>query len=176
MHVNRKPNWKQVKDYPDYLVSDDAQVFSMMSKRNLTIQTDKLGYQRVELTDGGNRHSFGLHRLVATAFVENKLNKPEVNHIDGNKQNNFFSNLEWVTRSENMKHAIRTGLATHLRDVVERQKKKVIAYKNDTKFGEYDSLKEASKDTGVSIGYISFVINGKYQHAKHDWTFKEKVE
>lgn len=51
-----------------------------------------------------------IHRLVALAFLDNKDNKREVNHIDGNKSNNSLQNLEWVTSSENKVHAIKTGL------------------------------------------------------------------
>ncbi|MBR1646990.1 MAG: HNH endonuclease [Selenomonadaceae bacterium] len=56
------------------------------------------------------RKSLPVHRLVALAFILNPLNKPEVNHIDGNPQNNHVSNLEWATRSENEQHAFDTGL------------------------------------------------------------------
>lgn len=54
-----------------------------------------------------------LHRLLAEHFIKNPLNKPEVNHIDGNRQNNCLSNLEWVTSKENSQHAIKTGLITY---------------------------------------------------------------
>jgi len=70
----------------------------------------KRGYYYISLQGGGKRKNFQLHRLVADYFIENKFNKPQVNHIDGNKSNNNASNLEWCTRSENHLHAFRIGL------------------------------------------------------------------
>lgn len=73
-------------------------------------------YPYVSLTKGNKKKGFLIHRLVAVAFIPNPLNKPFVNHIDGNKLNNRHSNLEWCTTSENQKHAYRTGLMNNAGD------------------------------------------------------------
>jgi len=62
------------------------------------------------LSKGPHRWRTNVHRLVAAAFIPNPEEKPEVNHIDGNKSNNHVSNLEWVTRKENAQHAVAAGL------------------------------------------------------------------
>jgi hypothetical protein len=72
-------------------------------------KTDK-GYLRTRLSVDNIKKNFFIHRLVAEAFIENLNNLPDVNHKDGNKENNRVDNLEWVTKQENHTHAVRTGL------------------------------------------------------------------
>jgi hypothetical protein len=67
-------------------------------------------YARCTLSKDGSPKSYSVHRLVALAFIPNPLNLPQVNHKDGNKFNNHYSNLEWCTSSDNTKHAYDTGL------------------------------------------------------------------
>lgn len=70
----------------------------------------KNGYLVYSLHKDGVHIKILVHRLVAKTFIPNPENKPEVNHLDGNKENNHVSNLEWATPSENMKHSFDTGL------------------------------------------------------------------
>ena len=73
-------------------------------------QKHNKGYFVSRLYDGKNYKSHYIHRLVAEAFISNENNLPQINHKDGNKQNNKVENLEWATNKENSEHAIRTGL------------------------------------------------------------------
>ncbi len=71
----------------------------------MSIQENNKGYLFVSAHEHGCRKNLLIHRLVAEAFIPNPEHKPEVNHIDGNPHNNHVDNLEWVTSSENRKHA-----------------------------------------------------------------------
>ncbi len=103
--------WKTIKDYERYQISNNGNVISntykMQGKKLKQSQVgrnEKKLYSFVFLTNGSNNRSIGVHRLVAIAFIPNPLNKPCVNHIDSNPSNNHYTNLEWVTYSENAKH------------------------------------------------------------------------
>ncbi len=74
----------------------------------------QLDYYQISLWKNNNYKTFYVHRLVAEAFIPNPNNLPEVNHIDGNRQNNNISNLEWVDRISNTIHAIKAGLKVYL--------------------------------------------------------------
>lgn len=126
--------WKDIEGYEGlYQVSTCGNIKSLPKvRRNGTgtyIQKERLlkpsntstGYKKVELCKDGKRKSFKVHRLVAIAFIPNPDNKPEVNHIDGNKINNNIDNLEWVTSSENSVHAYETGLNSNKKDLDEKE-------------------------------------------------------
>lgn len=106
-----KEQWKTIAEFPNYEVSNYGQVRRVWKNHTNLKETmlNKFGYEIVHLSkDGVNKHR-SIHRLVALAFLDNPDNLPEVNHIDGNKENNCVDNLEWVTRSQNMKHAYSIG-------------------------------------------------------------------
>ena len=103
-----------LNEYPYYSINKQGEVFSSLSGKNLKTYIANVGYPTVDLVkikgDGGNAVS--LHRLLALTFIPNPINHLEVNHIDGNKLNFSLSNLEWVSASENVRHAFTTGLAS----------------------------------------------------------------
>lgn len=93
-----------------YTVDENGQVFSVRSNKFIQPSISNTGYVRVYLYNNNKKYRKSVHRLVAEAFIPNPLNKPQVNHIDGNKLNNHVSNLEWNTGSENLKNAFKLGL------------------------------------------------------------------
>ena len=93
--------WSDVSDYEDlYEVSNQGDVRRKGKTKCLKPVTTSGGYQQVTLSRNNIRVSRFIHRLVATAFVDGDTSL-SVNHIDGNKQNNCFKNLEWITKAEN---------------------------------------------------------------------------
>lgn len=122
-----KEEWRDVVGYEGYYqVSNFGQVRSVdriiehhgykqfwhgkLITKNKYNYTKPNLYILVSLNRGGVSNIKGVHRLVAEAFIPNPENKEQVNHKDGNKHNNCITNLEWVTRSENISHAWKIGL------------------------------------------------------------------
>lgn len=90
-----------------YRVTEDGRVFSEHSNKFRALGSkSNSGYLQLVLKVHGKRKCIYIHRLVAIAFVPNPENKSEVNHKNGNKEDNRAENLEWVTSSENKRHAI----------------------------------------------------------------------
>jgi len=93
--------FKAIDGFEDYEVSTWGRIFNTKTGRYIRPEICKKGYLRVDLYNDAGRKHCKVHRLVAKAFIPNPENKPDINHIDGNNQNNSISNLEWVTNKEN---------------------------------------------------------------------------
>jgi hypothetical protein len=105
--------WRWVVGYEGYYrVSNWGRVWSERRKQELASNDRGTGYPVVWLRRGGKKETCTVHRLVAVAWIANPLDKPHVNHIDHDKKNARADNLEWVTRSENMRHSVMCGVGT----------------------------------------------------------------
>lgn len=107
----KQPNkeWKYINGFDKrYKISNCGEVYSLVSNKMLSVIIGPThGYCKVNLYDSNNnRKTIKVHRLVAEHFIDNPLNKPEINHIDKVRTNNVVSNLEWVTRKENSEHRV----------------------------------------------------------------------
>lgn len=91
------------REYHDYKVSNYGKVINKNGK-GLTTKVSGDGYVHTSITDYGGKRIHGMHRVVATVFLPNPNNLPEVNHVDGKKENNKVDNLEWITKEGNQKH------------------------------------------------------------------------
>lgn len=124
--MSENEEWKDVNGYEGYYqVSNFGRVKRLQRMKNSnwgkgiishifpekTLCIDySIGYSRVKLTKENCTKAYLVHRIVAEHFIDNSKKKLFVNHIDGNKINNNFKNLEWVSAKENTDHAYKTGL------------------------------------------------------------------
>jgi hypothetical protein len=159
--------WKVIKE--PYYISDMGEIKNMITGRILKQQMNDRGYQVVRVTIDRKKYTFRPHREVAKAFIPNPDNKPQVNHINGNKSDNRVANLEWCTNKENADHAIKNGLWNNVfkasRDNNEKRKKRIKAINIETNEEKiYESISEAEKDIGSR--HITDVLKGKRTHAK----------
>lgn len=153
-----------IGSHPKYSVTPDGRIINSRGKEK-ELQVDAHGYAKVDLYNNSKKSSKRVHRLVAEAYIPNPDNKPDVNHKDGNKLNNFVENLEWCTKSENMQHAYRTGLARPSCSMLGRKnpnggrKGKPIRIVETGE--EFDSILECAKSIGGNDRHIHDCLTGR---------------
>lgn len=163
--------WRKIEGWP-YSVSNDGHIRNDRTGFVLKMHKMPKGYMKVLLCDKGREQYKTVHRLVAEAFIPNPDGKPQVNHIDGNKQNNHVSNLEWATNSENQLHSWDVlGKKPAEDNPINRKPVRCV----ETGI-VYASINDAAKENGVSRYVISGALNGKQQtSAGYHWEFVRRV-
>lgn len=174
--------WKAIEGYEGlYEVSNLGRVKSLSRlrvKEHLLSQfKNHEGYKRVNLWKNNSSKKYSVHRLVAEAFIPNPESKPQVNHIDENKQNNSVENLEWVTAIENHNHGTLNARISKSLTNNPRKSKSVSAFDDEGNLiCTYPSIYEASRQMGVCASSITSCIKGR-NRMKHccgfAWKFSE---
>jgi hypothetical protein len=156
-------NYRIIEGYEDYVVYNDGTIFSLKSRINMLLQKNTNGRVQVKLCNGKDDTKLhSVSRLVAKHFIPNPMNKSEVNHLDGDVENNRVENLEWVSSKENIQHKInqlgkdhrgsKNGMAKLNLEQVEKIKQLYNSGYKQKQLGEMFNLTQ---------GKISKVVNGK---------------
>lgn len=170
--------WKALPGTKGFIeISNEGRVRSFLrgEERILKTQLDQKGYQRFSITIDRRKKTYKLHREVAKAFIPNENNLPQVNHKNGNKNDNSAANLEWVTNLENARHAVENGLWANVfkasRETAERLRKPIVAYRFEDgayNFRYYESISQAERE--LDSRHICDVLKGKREKVK-GWGF-----
>lgn len=163
--------FKFIENSDGYYVDEEGQVLGKSGKVLKHCLNDKTGYLHVRVIINGKMKTKPIHRLVAETFLVKPSEKHEVNHIDGNKHNNHVENLEWVTRSENIKHAYKMGLQS--KEQRERIAKiagessresnglRITLKHRDGRIFKFKSIRQAANELNLDLRTLSRVANKK---------------
>lgn len=159
--------WKAIQNYPLYECSANGEIRNKETGKILKQYFDSKGrYKLISLCKDGKMKMLLVHRVIAMTFIENPNNLEQVNHIDGNKVNNSINNLEWMNRSDNIKHGYEHNLMKRSKGYCQERKiervcsetGKVIVYKSITDaLKDFPNLKHRTS--------ISNFLNGRTKSA-----------
>lgn len=158
------------KHYIDkYEISEKGELRNSISGRLLKPKINKKGYVYYTVSCDGVLRDISAHRAVAISFLENPDDLEQINHIDGNKTNNHYSNLEWMTQSQNMKHAFENNLLNFSSIEVP-----VIQLTKDDDFiAEFKSASDAAREVNGYRSHITSCCKGtRKTHKGYKWKYK----
>ena len=161
--------FKDIANYEGlYQISNHGRVKSLQRKnvgKIMSLTKCPKGYLHITLPKNNSKKTFRISRLVAQAFIKNPKKKPCVNHKDAVKANNFVTNLEWCTYSENNKHAWANNLnSAHTKRIAQVKYGLVVKI--------WESMNAAAKSVGVHQSSISLCCAGKMKSCKNfEWRY-----
>jgi hypothetical protein len=169
--------WKPIKGFEGrYSVSSKGRIYSHFLKKIMSFYINNSGYACIDFSVKGERSRYTVHRLVALHFCGGYKDGLHVNHIDGDKLNNNYTNLEWVTAKENIHDMITRGVldVRTAQKVAQKKNQKPVAMlcTNGSILQIFTSAKEAEEKTGTRRSKISLVCNGHRKTTNgYKWKF-----
>ena len=149
--------------YDCYAISDKGNLKNLRTNQILKPSTNKDGYKSVLLSKNGKKMSIRIHRLVALYFLENPNKYPDVNHKNGIKDDNRVENLEWCSKSMNVKHAYDNNLIK-----TTYSNKDILVYDKET--GEhlftFESVSQCCNMLNLNSSPVYSVLKNKRSHHK----------
>lgn len=170
--------WKDIYNYEGkYIIDNNGNVKNVKSGKVLSPANSGKGYMMLYLIKDGVKERKYIHRIVAESFIPNPNNYKQVNHKDGIKNNNNVENLEWVTPSQNIKHAYREGLKKPFFSGINGKNhpcsKGILQIdKNNNIIKKWENISRASEELNISVPCISMCCNGIRKTAgNYCWKF-----
>ena len=161
--------WKDIDGHPSHQVSDEGEIRNKKRGNILKPNPDRYGYYRLSL---GNVDNVPVHRIVAKTFLQpERPEQIQVNHLDGNRQNNHITNLEWCTASENIKHSVeRETNAFYKASMAARKVTRCMIRIIQTE-EIFESIVDCAIHLGTQPQHIQRVLSGQRAHW-HGYTFE----
>lgn len=173
-----KEEWKEVKEFENYEVSNTGKIRNKGTKKELEPWIINSGYLTIAMSDGKKGHPRTVHRVVAKAFLDNSEEMEVVNHIDHNKLNNKASNLEWLSQKDNCKHSHEAGRSNShtAREKLSKVSSKAVYQKDEEGniIKLWESPTQAAKESNgyFRTNQIGLVANGERNHHRnYIWEF-----
>jgi len=169
-------NFGRIKRLPKYRNSKNGGK-AYMSEKILAQTISTYGYYKVCISVNTKRYDLLAHRLIAEAFISNPDSKHQINHINGIKTDNSIENLEWVSLTENIKHAQANGLsAIQLKGQDNNLSKKLYQYDlNDNLIKEWTGIREVCRELNIDRANMNRHLNGKVKTLKNSKFLKEQL-
>ena len=157
--------WSKIKGFDNYSVSTSGEIRNDNTGKIKAPKKSTNGYYAVDLYNSGIRTTCRVHRIVGETYVDNPDMKPQLNHKDGDKFNNDYTNLEWVTAKENMRHAFKNGLCKPNRSMLGKRKPNAGRHGKPVRIIEtgevYKSITECEKAINGNNGHICDCLSGR---------------